>query len=560
MDGQNRNGGRQFDKKPAGGRANGRSFGDRKPFDRKSADGRPSDRKPFDRKSVDGKPSDRKPFDRKSADGKPFAKKPYGKRDGARMFGDQKPCDRKSAPRRPADHKTAPRRSMGPGARDVALKALRNVVRENAYASQALDRELTNVHLSDEDRRLAAGLFYTALENRLRIDRVIARFTAARPDPEIIDILHIAVAQILFMDRVPDHAAVDEAVEQARRAHRDGMTALVNGVLRNIIRAREADELALPDREADVQAYISEKYSVSPELVARLVAAYGAEETEAIAAWTPDRRSQAIRANHMRMSDADFETWLTNNKIEFEKSIVSDAYIAKNAGRLAAHEGYRSGMFSIQGESSMLAAAAVGARGGMQILDACAAPGGKTCYIAEAMRGSGRVYAWDLHDHRVDLIRAAAKRLELDNIRPQARDAQKFNENLEMQMDAVLVDAPCSGLGVMGDKPDIKYRLTGDTIDALIPIQASILETCARYVRVGGRLVYSTCTLLPEENERQVRAFLDAHPEFEPDNDAAYLPEALRAHVRDGMIQILPSRDHLEGFFIARLRRRDGGV
>lgn len=173
------------------------------------------------------------------------------------------------------------------------------------------------------------------------------------------------------------------------------------------------------------------------------------------------------------------------------------------------------------------------------------------------MRGSGRVYAWDLHEHRVELIRAAAKRLGLDNIRPQARDAQKYNENLETQMDAVLVDAPCSGLGVMGDKPDIKYRLTDETIDALIPIQQSILDTCARYVRMGGRLVYSTCTLLPEENERQVRAFLERHPEFEPDTDTAYLPEALRSYAQNGMVQILPSRDHLEGFFIARLRRKD---
>ena len=531
MDERNGSGAKRFDKKPDAKKAGGKSF-EKKGFGKK-----PFEKKPLEKRSFDKKPFDKKPFDPKNMDRKPVRGGSYAKKLRGAGRAEQKPA---------ADR-----------ARDVALRALRDVVRENAYAAQALDRALEAAKLSDEDRRLAASLFYTALENRLRIDRVIARFTKTRPDPEIIDILHIAAAQILFMDKIPDHAAVDEAVKQTRRAHREGMTALVNAVLRAIIRARDAGELALPDREADVEAYISEKYSVAPALVARLVSAYGAEEAEAIAAWSPDRRSQAVRANHMRMTDAEFEAWLTENKFEFEKSIMNGAYIVKNAGRLAAHEGYRRGLFSIQGESSMLAAAAVGARGGMQILDACAAPGGKTCCIAEAMRGSGRVYAWDLHEHRVELIRAAAKRLGLDNIRPQARDAQKYNENLETQMDAVLVDAPCSGLGVMGDKPDIKYRLTGETIDALIPIQQSILDTCARYVRMGGRLVYSTCTLLPEENERQVRAFLERHPEFEPDTDTAYLPEALRSYAQNGMVQILPSRDHLEGFFIARLRRKE---
>ena len=204
----------------------------------------------------------------------------------------------------------------------------------------------------------------------------------------------------------------------------------------------------------------------------------------------------------------------------------------------------------------MLAAYAVNAKPGMQILDACAAPGGKTCLMAETMKGAGRVYAWDLHEHRAELIRAAAKRLELDNIRAQARDASKRNENLDLSMDAVLIDAPCSGLGVMGDKPDIKYRLTNETIEALIPIQKQILETCSAYVKPGGLLVYSTCTIIPEENAGQIASFLAAHPEFEADNDASWLPEALRDGCQNGMIQLLPCRDGVEGFFIARLRRK----
>lgn len=488
-----------------------------------------------------------------------------GKNFGDKKFGDKKFGDKKFEGRKPQGRrfdnrgkKPAPVKPEGPSARDVALKALRNVARDNAYAAQALDRELTAVKLSDEDRRLAASLFYFTLENRLRIEKLIASKVKNRPEPEIMEILDLAVAQILFMDKIPDHAAVDEAVKQTRKARKETMTALVNAVLRGLIRDRDAGELALPDRAIQPEEYISEKYSVALPLVERLVAAYGVELTEQIASWSPDRHSDTIRANRLRMSDADFEAWLTENSFNWEKATVPGAYRVTGAGRLASHIGYRRGMFSIQGESSMLAALALGVKPGMQVLDACAAPGGKSCLMAELMRGAGRVYAWDLHEHRVELINAAARRLGLENIRTQARDAAKKNENLEGMMDAVLVDAPCSGLGVMGDKPDIKYRLTTDTIDALIPIQRDILDTCASYVRPGGRLVYSTCTILPEENEKQVETFLKAHPEFELETSTAWLPEQLRESCVNGMLQLLPSRDGIDGFFIARMRRKAG--
>ena len=468
--------------------------------------------------------------------------------------------DRRDTRRSP--HKNTNRKRpahQGPTARDAALNALRFVARDGAYAAQALDRALRDVQLNESDRRLAASIFYFALENRLRIETCLLTKLKERPEPEIMDILCVAAAQILFMDRIPDHAAVDEAVKQTRRARRERMTALVNAVLRGLIRDRDAGNLTLPDREAEPEKYISQKYSLSLPLVERLARAYGLDEAERIAAWSPDRRCETVRPNRMHMTDAEFEAWLDQNKLEWARGAVPGAYRISNAGRLAAHEGYCRGVFSIQGESSMLAALALEAKPGMQVLDACAAPGGKSCLIAEAMRGAGRVYAWDLHEHRVELIRAAAKRLGLDNIRPQVRDASRPSENLAGMMDAVLVDAPCSGLGVMGDKPDIKYRLTAESVDALVPIQRGILDACAAYVRPGGLLVYSTCTILPEENVGQVADFLARHPEFEPDNGGAWLPEALRAGLTDGQIQILPSRDGMDGFFIARLRRKAGG-
>jgi len=559
MDQQNnkknfRNGDRKFDRKPSD-----RKPSDRKPFDKKFGD------KKFEGKKFDGERKFEKKFDQKPDgkfegrgerrfDRKPFDKKPFDKK-----FGDKKFEGKKFDGERKFDRKPRPEKKPAPyqpTARDVALKALKNVARENAYAAQALDRALTDVKLSDDDRRLAASIFYFTLENRLRIEKLIAAHVKTRPESDVVDILCIAIAQLLFMDKIPDHAAVDEAVKQTRRARKETLTALVNGVLRNIIRSRDAGEIALPDPDAEPVKYLSEKYSVMPQLVERLVEAYGFDLTEKIVSWTPDRHSQVIRANKMQMTDAAFEAWLDQNNLKWEKSVVPGGYRVYNAGKLSAHEGYRTGVFSMQGESSMLAAQAVQAKPGMQILDACAAPGGKTCLMAEQMKGSGRVYAWDLHEHRVELIQAASRRLGLENIRTQARDAAKKNENLITSMDAVLIDAPCSGLGVMGDKPDIKYRLNMDTVNALLPIQEAILNCCGEYVQPGGLLVYSTCTILPEENALQIERFLQNHPEFEADNNVSWLPEQLRGGFVNGMIQLLPGRDGVEGFFIARLRRK----
>ena len=463
--------------------------------------------------------------------------------------------DRKmSGNRRPRGN--APHRERRVSARDAALRALQDVVRGDAFAAQALNRRLDEARLRPDDRRLAAGLFYSAVENRLYIEYMLARFMEQRPEALVTDILHIAAAQLLFMDRVPDHAAVDEAVKQVRAARREGYAGLVNGVLRNLIRARDAGALALPERDSDPVAWLRVKCSVADPAARRLIDAYGLDGAFELAAWTPPRRNETVRPNRLRMDGAAFEAWLDGQKLNWRRGDAEDAYIVSDAGNLAAHEGYRQGLFSIQGESAMLAALAVGAKPGMQILDACAAPGGKTCLMAERMGTSGRVYAWDVHPHRVELIRAAARRLGLENVRPGERDARRMAPDMRLTMDAALVDAPCSGLGVIAEKPDIKYRQSEERLAALPPLQRQILDAVCETVKVGGLLVYATCTVLPEENIRQAEAFLQRHPEFAPDLSDDWLPPRLRLLYEGGMLQILPHRDGLDGFFIARMRRK----
>ena len=548
---------RRFDSKPHEGRSFDGDRADNRDFcrDERSHDERRFNDKPHGERRFDGdRPAKRddRPHGERRFDGKPredrrFGDAPHGEhRPEARSFGAPR-GDRMRRPNRPAPQKSA---------RDVALKALGDVVGNGAYAAQALDRALSEAKLSDEDRRLAASLFYFAIENRLQIEWALGKLLQTRPEPMVADILHIAAAQILFMDRIPDHAAVDEAVKQTRAAGRDGLSGMVNGVLRGLIRLRDEEGLALPGRDEQPEEYLSLKYSLALPAVKRLIAAYGVDEAERIAAFAPADRTQTVRPNAERLTDAQFEAMLDKEGLAWKHGTAAHAYVLSGAGDLSRLDGYRAGLFSIQGESSMLAAQAVEARPGMQLLDACAAPGGKTCLMAEQMGTSGRVYAWDVYPHRVELIRAAARRLSLENVRPAVHDARKGQPSLGLAMDAVLVDAPCSGLGVIQDKPDIKYRLKEEDFESILPLQREILENCSHFVRVGGRLVYSTCTILPEENEAQVSAFLSRHPEFEPDTDDSWLPEALRGKSADGMLTILPHRDGMAGFFIARMRRR----
>ena len=576
FDGDRPRGERKFDDRPRGDwkfddrpRGDWKFDGDRKhsesPRSERRFDDRPRSERKFDgERKFDNRPhdSERKYDDRLHDDNRKFDDRPRGERrhddrprgdrgfDGRPEGGRFRPF---AAPVRGGGRSPLPHPET---ARDAALLALDDVIRHDAYASQALDRALSAVRLSPEDRRLAASIFYFAVENRLRIEWTLGKLMETRPEPVVSDVLHIAAAQLLFMDRIPDHAAVDEAVKQVRSAGRGGLDKLVNGVLRSLIRARDAGEPALPDREESAEEFLSVRYSLALPAVRRLVAAYGVERTEALLAHSPETREITVRPNHARIGRADFEALLDEAHLSWRRGGVDDAYILSDAAGLADLPAYRAGLFSIQSEGSMLAALAVGARPGMRILDACAAPGGKTCLMAERMGASGRVFAWDIHAHRVELIRAAARRLGLDNVRPSVRDARRTDPDMALSMDAVLVDAPCSGLGVMWDKPDIRFRATEESLSQVIPLQREILDACAEMVRPGGLLVYSTCTILPEENEAQARAFLERHPEFEPDGGAEWLPEALRGHFADGRIQLMPDRDGIEGFFIARMRRR----
>lgn len=495
-------------------------------------------------------------------DGKPFAS---GQKPGEKRFGHPSGANQHPRPRngqklfeRPAK-RPAPRPARDPDAptsqsRRAALEIFESVIRQDAYASLSLDEKLRDVRLSQLDKRFCASIVYRTLENLIRIDYALGFFLkdAEGLEPRARDILRISACQMLFHDRIPDNAVVDEAVKLTRSIGMEGLTGLVNAVLRALARGR--DEIKWPDK-SEGPRYLSIMYSVPLWLAEYLTEAYGGEEAERICAWRSEAHFTVIRPNMLRFSDEAFEELLKKKVWETEKGAVPHAFRVRKASDIGRDADYLNGSFSIQGESSMLAAQALDVRRGMQVIDCCAAPGGKTAYLAEAMGGTGRVYAWDVHDHRVRLIQAQMRRLKLENVRPVMRDASVLKEDLIGTADAVLLDAPCSGLGVMDNKPDIKIRAKWESVQELAALQTKLLDTCCQYVKRGGTMVYSTCSMLPAENAEQIQAFLSRHEDFA----LSPLPDSVDRRFRDRYtesgLQLLPHRDGVEGFFIARLRK-----
>ncbi len=445
--------------------------------------------------------------------------------------------------------------TAAPNSRMVALDVLRDIHEKGAYAALALQNRLRENRLSDNDRRLVTSIVYTTLEKQDQIDFALdSLMEHPATDITIRDILRLSACQILFHQKVPDSAAVNEGVQLARVLGKEGASGFLNAVLRNLVRGK--DQIAWPDREMDLLRYLHVMGNMPEWLVRKLVSAYGEETAEAIILYEKPSHSIVVRPNMLKLTDEAFETLLMNKPWEWQRGIAPHAYLIGGVVEIAYDEDYKRGLFSIQGQSSMLAAEALQAAPGMRVLDACAAPGGKTAYMAEMMQDTGRVFAWDLHEKRAALVEAMKRRLRLENIRISIRDALSFKPDIEGMMDAVLLDAPCTGLGVMAEKPDLKYRLKESDVQSIAQTQTKLLDTVSRYVKPGGTLVYSTCSILPEENAEQIQTFLRSHPAFSVQPLPVSFPETFRQEQTQLGLQLFSHRDHVEGFFIAKMQRQ----
>lgn len=524
-----------------------RSFGGDKPrFDGENRAPR-GDKPAFgERKPFSGGNGERKFGDKPGFGGNRSGNRPGFNRDGGdrRPMGDRKPVQGKTV---------KPHQQEGLPARRLALEVIREVTEKGKFIHLVMDEKLRSCTLPLIDRRLAARLAYDTIENQMYLDYALAQIMA-KPDCDIKlkNVLRLGACQILLEDRIPESAACNTAVALCKELEMEGLAGVCNGVLRNLV--RQKDELTWPDPEENAVKALSIRHSVPEWLVEKLLADWGDEAINLMAFHSHDSYI-TVRPNLTKLDDAAFESFLKEKVWENEPGKVAHSWRIRNMAEIAHDAGFVGGKFSIQSESSMMAAMAVEPKKGMQILDCCAAPGGKSCLMAEMMGGSGRVQAWELHEHRTDLITAQVKRLGLENVRPMTRDAGLRRPDLDNTMDAVLLDAPCSGLGVMADKPDVKYRVTPESVEEIVRTQRQLLDAVAPYVKRGGTLVYSTCSVLKEENVRQAEAFLERHPEFELMKLPETIPAEFRQHEETGL-QLLPSRDGVEGFYICRFKRK----
>ncbi|EOS58013.1 16S rRNA (cytosine(967)-C(5))-methyltransferase RsmB [Paenibacillus barengoltzii] len=454
------------------------------------------------------------------------------------------------------------RNQTAASARSVALQVLTAVEQEGAYSNLLLNGALQRSGLTGPDAGLATELVYGTIQRLNTIDYFLEQFVTkglAKLAPWVRNLLRLSFYQLQYLDRIPPHAAVNEAVNLAKRKGHQGISGMVNGVLRNVLRRKA--ELHLPEGLAPVQR-IALEHSHPEWMVALWIRQYGESAAEAICRANNEPPSVSVRVNRTRASRDEVLRLMEEQGLRASASPISpDGIVVHSGGNMALTSCYREGLISVQDESSMLVAEALDPQPGMNVLDCCAAPGGKTCHIAEIMEGRGRVLANDIHPHKAKLIEEHAKRLGLDNVDTLSGDALQLAERLEAaSFDRILLDAPCSGLGVIRRKPDLKWAKTPEDITEITGIQKALLDSVSRLLKPGGLLVYSTCTIEPRENAEMVASFLSRHPEFELADELISWKErgalaAAAGRVEAGL-QILPQDAHSDGFYIVRLRRK----
>lgn len=437
-------------------------------------------------------------------------------------------------------------------ARETALRVLISCRTNGAWADATLQAQLRRDGVSGADAALCSRLVYGVLQNQLLLDHYIGAFCSQRPDhlqPPLLDILRLGAYQILYLDKVPDRAAVNESVELAKRFKRGQAAGLVNAVLRKL--SQNKDNLpAIPDR--DEIRYLSIRYSHPRWLVKRLLMLLGREETETFLAANNSVAPLTVQVNPLKTTAEALCGELTEAGVTVRAHAwVPGCLELSGTGDLTALPAFREGRLLVQDPAASLVAQAAGIAPGQRVLDVCAAPGGKSFSAAFAMGGQGSVTACDLHENKLVRIRQGAERLGIRCITTAAADGRNFRPEWEGAFDTVLVDAPCSGLGIIRKKPDVRYK-KADDLFALPVIQSAILENAARYVKPGGVLLYSTCTILPEENQQITDAFLAEHPDFARE----IMPLPLPVGKVEGQMTFWPQRHETDGFYICRMKRQ----
>ena len=430
-------------------------------------------------------------------------------------------------------------------ARDIVLSILLDIEGNNTFSNIAITKALKKHQFeAKKDRAFITRLAQGITESKIKLDYIINSFSKTPSEkckPLIRALLRMGVYQIMYMDAVPDSAVCNEAVKLAKKHNFGNLAGFVNGVLRAV--ARNKDNIAMPGKE-NMSEYLSVNYSMPEWLCKKIMEDYG-EKGEKIIAASFDERKTALRVNTLKITREKLKEYIKDEGSVID-IIMEDGIYDENALLVSGYDfirsmpGYRQGLFFIQDESSMCAIKAAGIKPYQTVVDVCAAPGGKTLNAACYMEGKGKIYARDISDEKLTLIEENVERLDIrDIICIEKWDAKKVDEKLVRKADVVIADLPCSGLGIMGRKNDIKYRIKQEQLDELVALQRDILSSVKQYVKKGGVLLYSTCTINPQENKKNTKWFLENNSEFKLCTER----------------QLLQGVDKCDGFYYAVLQR-----
>lgn len=423
-------------------------------------------------------------------------------------------------------------------AREAAFKALLDIEQNGAYVNTEILKMLSEPDFEEKDKALFSALTVGVIKNKLRLDYVIKQFSKTRLKKlslKVLIILRMGAYQILFLDKVPESAACNESVKLTKKYFNLKSTGFVNGILRNI--ARNSEKIVYPPRD-NITEFLSVEYSFPMWICEKLVIQYGAEKAEDFMKNSNEPHGVFIRVNRLKTSADELLNIFKTKDINAEV-VGDDMLYITSAANLINFDEYKSGMFSIQNYSSAKAAEILEPKENETVIDVCAAPGGKSCAAAEKMNNRGTVYSFDIYEHKINLIKNSAERLGISIINAEVNDGENPKKELFGKADRVILDAPCSGIGVIHKKPDIKWTRNSEDIAELAKLQRSLLQKSKNYLKPGGIMLYSTCTVFKEENEENIKWFLSSSSDFEKVYEE----------------QILTDEKGESGFYICKLKK-----
>lgn len=436
--------------------------------------------------------------------------------------------------------------------RKLAVDIVSQVINKGAYSNIALSNELNKSSINDKDRALVTEIVYGTLKYKYTIDTILKHFVKKgfeTLDMEVVNILRVSIYQMKYLNKVPDYAIVNEAVNLSKKVS-IGASKLVNGVLRNYIRNKGT--LVLSSKDYFENAAI--EYSFEKWMIRLFVNQYGKELSEKILRGLNEVPDLTVRINNIKITFEEAWNKLEELGYDIDEGTVSPEAIKIRRGKNIEHNIlFKEGLITVQDESAMLIAPSMEIDDDMVVLDLCSAPGGKATHMGEIMGNRGVVKAFDIHENKLNLIRDNARRLGLKNIQCGVLDASIFNEELKDSGDRVLIDVPCSGLGIIRKKPEIKWNKSEKDLKDIVNIQKRIISNASRYVKPGGILFYSTCTLNKEENEEIINWFLKENKNYTLENLYFGNLDNILYH-NDGMVTILPN-EKMDGFFMSKIRR-----